>query len=986
MFVFSFCFLLATRSATAVVNNGATSKSSVETTNTDTSNTETKSSSDTDLAVASTEAEANKREAIISLSDNFATAGLLDGVYGPPIDSYLPSGNLNVNLPLPVYGAPNIGPNIIYPAPPPDVPPQLPVTSLNYGVPNPVKDVYGPPKIIYGPPKPLYGPPKNKPIRSKLNLSFLQRPPKPISSPAFYKTPKPVYGPPRLFKPIFNKIPKIQYGPPKILPKPTYGPPKQVQIQTTTVYIPPTGGAVLTPPISGPVLNPPPIIQTYGVPNINFNVVNDGGLVQPAKQYGPPEPVPHGPPPGVASPPTPPEIKYDGWQPIPGLVSKAPSDLYGVPNDNLAGHGGNYELQVNSDLIPPPAAGVHSLSLQESYKGNSLSDSYAAPLNTVTGSGGVIATSGEEHHQQSGGSLNIENHQTNVNLGLSAIGLGGGQDLSVIKSVDYELYPNYALGYGNSYSNGQLDTYASPPLNSYSPNGPYPAAQSFKSNTLSQTFGAFNSNSFGKEVSLSTTGAGLIPPSGVYGVMPSTQYGTPLFQTANLKLNPPKRPVVFREPVPVGLIQSIGNIVAQKDASGIIDAVHSNNVGATYIPPPVPEITKPVTEIPEPSNLYSLPHIERPKSFQNVVHGSSSAGLSQHLANSFNGYNFDVHSNSLGAYALPLQTSDLGFRANQNQQQNYYSQNQNQFSNGFDYSSLTGGYGLANFGSYQNLQHDCSAHNSQLLPQLNYGLPFDHSSLNANYHEQPALVYGTPDLQASHSQSTVSVSGSTNQVSESTKDTYAKSLGESFARGGELIQSQSLDLNNIQLQGNLGKYTLQIQSADGLGGGSSSSEIPHEQVLNDGLLQSILAAIEQQQPPIDRGVEPVFQAQPDQSQAYSQIATAPADLGGSSDLVSRSDGQSDNNKVEGVNNSTNSQTSEADDNLRLIDDNGIALYFNNNSGNSQKDGEVEQQANTEEDVKNAQQYGSYVSFKTPDASYNFGDLKLAEKGENVEGS
>ncbi|KAK9751813.1 hypothetical protein QE152_g4657 [Popillia japonica] len=335
-------------------------------------------------------------------------------------------------------------------------------------------------------------------------VPFIQRPPKPLITSNIHlpKAPKTVYDLPGSLKPNSNKIPKLQWGPPKSQygppPKLAYGPPKQ--------------------------------------------------LVQ---QYGPPEPVIHEPPhPGITAPATPPDIKYDGWQPIPGLVSRPPSDIYGVPNQG--GHDVN-DLQISTGF------------LQENFKGNgAISDSYGAPLNTVTGSGGVVASFGE-HHQQSQGGLDISvnnqeqhNHQNNINVGLFAIGVGG-QDNSLSVATD---------------------TYGAPPISSYSPAGPYPAA-SYKTFSTAGFGSAFSSYNFGKEISLAPTGVGLIPPSGVYGATPNSQYGTPLFQPANQqfhgagqKYHQPRKPVVFREAVPVGLIQSIGNIVNQKDASGIIDTIH----------------------------------------------------------------------------------------------------------------------------------------------------------------------------------------------------------------------------------------------------------------------------------------------------------------------------------------------------------------------------------------------------------------------------
>ncbi|XP_049287402.1 uncharacterized protein LOC125765916 [Anopheles funestus] len=61
--------------------------------------------------------------------------------------------------------------------------------------------------------------------------------------------------------------------------------------------------------------------------------------------------------------------------------------------------------------------------------------------------------------------------------------------------------------------------------------------------------------------------------------------------------------------------------------------------------------------------------------------------------------------------------------------------------------------------------------------------------------------------------------------------------------GLELISAQKSQSLSIPVQGQHGSYQLQFQSADPQGAGSA----PHEQILSEGLLQSILSAIEQPQ-------------------------------------------------------------------------------------------------------------------------------------------
>lgn len=356
MLVACVCVLLEFQHITAVVNNvqkeGSTAASNLTSSN----------SSVGDSVAASSEFEANRRDAPV-LTNSYGDP-IPSNSYGPPlqgnsllpqnpiplpnIDSLFPPSALSSpQLPNPVYGVPS-GPstNVVYPAPPPDIPPALPAFPVSHGS----------PQETYGLPKPQYGLPS--------------RPAKP-----FIKFPKPVYGPPRPqygpppkpLKPLYGPPPSFQYGAPLFshykprqiygLPK-TYGPPLKLKpaiLPPKPLYGPPR-------PVYGPPLRPLPL----------------------KPQYGPPEPVPHGPPhPGAPAPPTPPDIKYDGWQPIPGLVSRPPADIYGVPKEQHHGFGIGH-LQ----LVPP----------QPSSSYGTPHDSYGAPLNTVTGSGGTISSSGDSVH------------------------------------------------------------------------------------------------------------------------------------------------------------------------------------------------------------------------------------------------------------------------------------------------------------------------------------------------------------------------------------------------------------------------------------------------------------------------------------------------------------------------------------------------------------------------------------------------------------
>ncbi|XP_056645854.1 uncharacterized protein LOC130451079 [Diorhabda sublineata] len=862
IFVAVLCTCFTWQQVAAVVNNNPLKDESVNSTP---DNTNPNQSTETGEVVADSvgaaiEEKSNRREA--ALVDNYGAPQV--DIALPVIDSYLPSEPSNPNLPIPVYGVPiTSSNNVVYPEPPPDIPPPKHVPSLAYGLPHinnygqPFKNNFAlPNSIFFGSPGNNYGAPNNNygpPVRQ-----FSRKP--------FYGPPRLQYGPPG--KPLNNvkfgsKQPYKNFGP-KYQSKPftTYGPPvgyfkdNYSPVKFNTNF---NGGNIISHGGSLGGVNtkygPPNLAvnldfsgvngnNQHGVSNFGFsshgsvNSVSteygtpDSDILSSLKpHYGPPQPSPHPRPPhpGAPAPPTPPDIKYDGWQPIPGLVSRKPTSVYGAPH--VEQHIEN-EFSYNKDLSPPPVeshnepqsnihTSVANLELENSYSSvsqNGVSDSYKAPLNTVTGSGGVVIASGEEAHANKDHS---HEHQNNVNIGLSAIGLNG-QNINTVKSIGYEIFPSGAAtisgeqtsSYGapaisshssNSYSDtanlGQISGSYGPPTSSIQHSGSYEApvtsGQSHPSgsygtplqstNSLATTH-SFTGASFGsshikssfnsqknhgyKGLSLSNSGIGLIPPSGVYGG-PSGSYGTPLFSG----------------PKPG----------------------HSKY----HIPPP-------------PSNLYGAPHSHSTASFQNINHGYTS---------------YNAPSNFV------------------NQQQVAQSHSVNDIIS-LDYSypgvtlDLTQGSGQINY----NTPHDCK---QQSLPSLSYGVPSANSytaalsSLTTNIESKPHDTYGVPDLTASHSQK-INTEVKTNSIETQAEDiqgkSYGKTLAASFGPNSELVQSQSIDFNNISLQGALGSYTLQIQSADG-----GQSPVPHGQVLNDGLLQSILAAIEQ--PKGSNSGQPIIQLQ-----------------------------------------------------------------------------------------------------------------------------
>ncbi|KAB0801359.1 hypothetical protein PPYR_05713 [Photinus pyralis] len=740
VFFTSFVSFLILQDITAVVNNGGKVEESSlanvtnqnDSANGDSSNLVDSSRISDSIAESS---DQNRREAPHVPNDSYG-APILSSSYGIPLHSYSQPPPSNLALPVPVYGAPNVISNVVYPAPPPDIPPPA-ISSYSYGVSQPAPLKFFPP--------------------IKLNSNFLRThkpPPKPIYGPPHYTFPiKPQYGPPIKHSFNFNKF-KHSIKP----PRPIYGPPKSVYIPNKYMFmygIPQVYG----PP--KPPIGPPKTL--YGPP--------------PSIKYGPlPDPVPHAPPPGVPAPPTPPDIKYDGWQPIPGLVSRPPSGSYGSPDvQQVDGQ------QYNVDLIPPPS--------QLYSNPTGVKDSYSAPLNTVTGSGGIISSSGEDH----GGGRTADPSE---------------KDVSVIKSIGYEIFATPGVGGLSSYSTSPL-TYTS---DSYS------GIENF-SNSISSAFettlGGINS-------------IGLIPPSGVYGTPPSGSYGTPLIQS-------PNNHIAFQDHT--STIDSSSISIVQNDAHA--------NIENGYQPPPSE------VEPGKPSTLYTLPS-KNPSSFQNYFQGSSNDGFNVDVNSAFN-YN-NLGPVPLTSYTAPLGIVDGSYGLPHTHIQTPFASNHE-----LDSFAATQNHAVsvvAPYIPYQSTGHDCSQ-KSAPLPPLSFGVPAANSysaslaSLNTNIagaHQGSisGIGYGVPDLQTAYSQKTNTVSNSSEaqiqQEGRSQSDGRSNEILPSIPEGSELIKSQSVDLNNIPLRGALGSYTLQIQSADG-----GESRIPHNQVLNDGLLQSILNAIEQPQ-------------------------------------------------------------------------------------------------------------------------------------------
>ncbi|XP_033341391.2 uncharacterized protein LOC117229203 [Megalopta genalis] len=871
----------------------------------------------------------------------------ISNAHGPPLIDYGPPSGPEFKGPAPVYGPPELvgdqGPTPIYPPPPPDVPPPA------YG---PPLSSYGPPRIIkphFGPPKQSYGPPFSLP--SKLNFGPVK---------LHYGPPKQHYGPPYSFS---FRPPKNQYGPPL---KFTSAVSNQYASLASSGPSKPSHG--LSIPLS---------LDTYGPPQklaVQFNSQpsdNYGPPSLPNIQYGPPTgdlyvPPQTGPFPGVPAPPTPPDIKYDGWQPIAGLSgqhgpenfggslesygaplenydapdteqktvhsaslhvaqsasntdaehSNVPSDSYGVPIHNPEAQDLKSSVSSGSSdsngLPPPPLPQYEPLHNQQTHAKEEHHHHHhhhppqvpsVEPLSIVKTVGfELLPTSASltsDHHGgplpaqklplvDAGAQLNLDHAHSFQNIGndLSQASLSGGYGAPL---------PGPHFGNLNSIESGLplpppplLDTYAAPPASSYSPNGPYPAAESGRSSPLFSSF-ALQSGSLYKQ--------------NVHHHRPHGSYRPPLSPPGSLIPPRNREPIKFKEAVPSGLLTSLNRYLPappsrhygftkatksyvpafsfeQQLPSPGVPLAFNNKLagGADFVSPiaaPNAHYGTPLSfgdfNTPAPVPTYGAPNFGPASTFV-----STSTGFGKSLYDGVNNAITTTYGTPVGNVAQ-VAGHDCRFQQGA----------------GSQYSAPD--TGLQSFGSSFN-GHTSDLSNSVLLKveplQHPAGVSQSISQLSLEPHQKPGDKdsYGNPVsvgyvdnvLSSDHSQAAevanVIAAPPASHVSDEyhlqdgiraealTSSLTEQAFGQSkHAAAGEVDASQFLNTHEgsealslakgltiasgadgFEIQGSKGTYMLQIQPADGgLGTENSDGSIRHDQVLSNGLLQDILAAIEQ---------------------------------------------------------------------------------------------------------------------------------------------
>ena len=296
----------------------------------------------------------------------------------------------------------------------------------------------------------------------------------------------------------------------------------------------------------------------------------------------------------------------------------------------------------------------------------------------------------------------------------------------------------------------------------------------------------------------------------------------------------PRYPLTYRQPVPQGLLESIGQQVQALDNGNQIQ-----QSVATYLPPATSDLPF--------SN-------QGPQQFhaQQQNQGSSSSGYATQSQSQSHQQSSHQQQSSSGAYAY------------QNEVRNYPT-------------------------------HDCGKgpqFNNVQVPHQEYGPPQDtinlrHTNVISEALEIPsqgsadfnsASSYGPPasgpallDNVGYESQvrSNSGASTSETQIIESSgSESHSSSLQQNEQLPGlntglsglDFISAQKSQSLQIPVQGALGSYQLQFQSS----GGNSLDGPNHQQILSDGLLNSILSAIEQPNQQIPQVTE-------DQQRDHSEV-------------------------------------------------------------------------------------------------------------------
>ncbi|CAH1642585.1 unnamed protein product [Spodoptera littoralis] len=712
-------------------------------------------------------------------------------------------------LPADAYGPPVHIPDTV-----PDLPQGSPAPV--YGVPD---VVVFPPSGPSPPPQPAgtYGPPAPVSFPSQV----YHGPPPPVQRPKpVYGPPKPVYGPP---KPVYGP-PKPVYGPPKFNPpKKTYGPPK--------LSLPkPTYGVPFKPPkitLHKPLFSAPKPV--YGPPK---------------PVYGPPKPV-YGPPPVRDTPALPlPELPQVSLPPINSnnldLGLNLPAPIYGTPLLSLP-----VDLKPNfplpTDTYGPPG---HSLGPNDQLLLQNIGSvgHYGPPQpdpNPRPPHPGVPAPPTPPHVLYDGWKPIPGVSLPNGPAGHIAQQYGPPvQDLHInleqnLPSPDFHhqfssTHQQQGAVISSGYSNVHQDALANIDLH---------AILGGETNHIAPSDTVFEAHYTEGDSARQHGGKGLVAPSGQYGVPPGGQYGAPP-PVPGLPLGygqqsggghsggaAPRAPVSFRAAVPRAVFQHIAHTTAHNDAHGTQLAVP----GAHYLPPPIGHS---VALSIEPGHIYSVP-------------GS--------------------YGSPVDSYSAPLLTV-AGDHVTSGSSTDAV-------------TSTVDGTVLANLSALSNLDaaailKHCPYHEA-ILKAAQAGNTIPHELATSYVNSLSSLGSTLSEHSKRENKDTFSVHKSKSikekhtraeqlqQVSKQIQETQdrIRTLNQQAQQLHQKITSTGQSIgSDIPQSASGASYSVQIQPSNG-----GKPSVPHEQLLSEGLLQSILQAID------DPSKAPQL-AQQQQQAAQQQIA------------------------------------------------------------------------------------------------------------------
>lgn len=293
----------------------------------------------------------------------------------------------------------------------------------------------------------------------------------------------------------------------------------------------------------------------------------------------------------------------------------------------------------------------------------------------------------------------------------------------------------------------------------------------------------------------------------------------------------PKQPIPHRQPVPHGLFQSIGKHVAALD----IGQKHQQPIN-NYLPPPV-------HELPIPNMKLALPHPVKHQQFN--AHGSSSSSSSS----------FNLNNNQLQNVKI-IHDCGKGLQQNygvpqQQQQQNHHHEHHEQHIEQPAQSYGTPiGQPLEHYEPPQALQQ---VQQHYEIPTFTLDVP-QHNNIDFN---SPSNSYGPPasgpaaNLDVIGLESQHRANGHHNLVAEGSATSFVSSLPglDSGLGSAGLHFASATKSHSIQLPPNGGSiphFQVQLQSSISDQNSNSIDTPGHQTILADGLLESVLHAIEEQ--------------------------------------------------------------------------------------------------------------------------------------------